>query len=211
MFVLRSIWALRLVCATTPRYLPAVMSHNIDLSAIEADTWSALARACTGPRTPYSWFTLASVAGDGSPRQRTVVLRKVDKQAKTLTFFTDRRTPKVAELVERPMAACLFFDPETMIQLRFSGMVKLLTDGAIWQTYWESLSERGKTDYAVLSIPGTSRPDELVYDAELAKQNFAIVQIVCRSLDWLHLSRSGHQRAVFEWGEGGTKANAVVP
>lgn len=211
MFVLRSIWALRLVCATTPRYLPAVMSNNSDLSAIEAETWSALESACSGPRTAYSWFTLASVANDDGPRQRTVVLRSVDRHANTLTIFTDRRTPKVAELSERPNAACLFFDPETMIQLRFSGRAKVLTDGTIWQTHWESLSDRGKGDYAALSIPGTSRPDELEYDTGLAKQNFTVVQIVCHSLDWLHLGRSGHQRALFEWGEGGTKAKAIVP
>lgn len=211
MFVLRSIWALRLVCATTPRYLPAVMSDNNDLNAIEAETWRTLEAACSGKRTPYTWFTLATVSEGGMPEQRTVVLRDVDRTARTLTFFTDRRTPKVAEIMAQPNIASLFFDAEAMVQLRFSGKAEVLTEGDIWQRYWDSVSENGKADYAALKVPGTVRPDELTYDTGLAKHNFAAVKIVCDRLDWLKLARSGHQRAVFEWTDHGMTANATVP
>ncbi|MEQ3747024.1 MAG: pyridoxamine 5'-phosphate oxidase family protein [Henriciella sp.] len=187
------------------------MSDNNDLNAIEAETWRTLEAACCGKRTSYTWFTLATVSEEGMPEQRTVVLRDVDRTAWTLTFFTDRRTPKVAEIMTQPNIASLFFDAKAMVQLRFSGKAEVLTEGDIWQRYWDTVSENGKAEYAALKVPGTVRPDELTYDTGLAKQNFAAVKIVCDRLDWLKLARSGHQRAVFEWTDNGITANATVP
>jgi hypothetical protein len=197
--------------ATASLYLLAVMTDHKDFHAIETETWQALEAACAGPRTPLTWFSLATVAAGAQPQQRTVVLRGAEQSSRTLTIYTDVRTPKVTEISATPSVACLFFNPETMHQYRLNGTARVLTDGPMWQAHWSGLSENGKRDYASLSVPGEATGGEAVYDPNLAKQNFAVIEITCETLDWLKLARGGHQRAQFDWRSGKPRAIPVTP
>ena len=187
-----------------------MMDHK-DLRAIETETWHAIEAACTGPRTPLTWFSLATVSANGRPQQRTVVLRDVDANARRLVLFTDIRTPKIAELTTNPNVACLFLDSEAMLQYRLEGTASVLESGDIWQSYWNMLSENGKRDYASLGIPGETTDSETAYDTNLAKANFAVIEITCETLDWLKLARGGHKRIQFDWRSDKPIANQVTP
>jgi pyridoxamine 5'-phosphate oxidase len=66
-------------------------------------------------------MTLATVAADGAPAARIVLLKGVD--ARGFLFFTNYQSRKGAELAARPMAALLFHWVELERQVRIEGGV----------------------------------------------------------------------------------------
>ena len=51
---------------------------------------------------PFRFFTLATIASEGSPHLRTVVLRDFDSETLSFTIYTDLRSRKVLELEQDP-------------------------------------------------------------------------------------------------------------
>jgi len=66
-------------------------------------------------------MTLATVAADGTPAARIVLLKGVDDGG--LLFFTNYQSRKGAELAARPAAALLFYWVELERQVRIEGTV----------------------------------------------------------------------------------------
>ncbi|NJR71988.1 MAG: hypothetical protein HC782_02435 [Gammaproteobacteria bacterium] len=58
-----------------------------DLSASLAHAWACLARGSADRRSPFHAPVVASVGIDGTPEQRTMILRKVDVPTRTLRFL----------------------------------------------------------------------------------------------------------------------------
>lgn len=179
------------------------------LQEIENDTWDVLTRAVVDKRSPLRWFTFATVSPDGQPEARTVVLRAFDRTSRTLTLYSDRRAAKVRALVQNPKVECHFFDNRHMLQFRLSGTAQLLTDGPRWTSLFEKLPEYALGDYAALHAPGTPGLDQSAQG--IAEENFTVVDITIAKLDWLSLSRNGHQRAQFRWQGVERTARFVVP
>ncbi|MEL8055263.1 MAG: pyridoxamine 5'-phosphate oxidase family protein [Pseudomonadota bacterium] len=185
------------------------MSDADRLSEIETDTWNLLGRAVVDKRSPLRWFTLATVSTDGQPEARTVVLREIDRDARRISLFTDRRAAKVAALRANSKAECHFFDSRKMLQFRLSGVAEILTRGVRWQGLFDNVPDYALGDYSALIAPGTS--GKMDSDSALAADHFTVIDISIESLDWLSLSREGHQRARFSWQNGERRAEFVVP
>ena len=80
-----------------------------------------IAAAVTEPNA----MTLATVAADGAPDARIVLLKGVDERG--FTFFSDFRSQKGQDLLEHPAAALVFFWPELERQVRVRGAVARLS------------------------------------------------------------------------------------
>ena len=72
--------------------------------------------------------TLATVAEDGTPDARVVLLRGLDDDG--LVWFTNRRSAKGRQLAATPAAAVVAYWPALERQIRFRGPVELLDDAA---------------------------------------------------------------------------------
>lgn len=185
------------------------MSEASRLHEIETDTWKALGRAVMDNKSPLRWFTLATVSPDGQPQARTVVLRAIDRTTRTLTIYTDRRAAKVAALSTNPKAECHFFDSRKMLQFRLGGIASILTEGPRWQSLFDGLPAYALEDYAALTPPGMPGPRKS--ESGLAAQHFTLIDIAIETLDWLSLSRTGHDRARFVWQGDKSFADFVAP
>jgi pyridoxamine 5'-phosphate oxidase len=80
-------------------------------------------------------MTLATATRDGAPSARIVLLRGCD--ARGLTFFTDYRSRKGAELSDNPRCALVFYWPDLERQVRITGAVERLT-AAESEAYYRS-------------------------------------------------------------------------
>jgi pyridoxamine 5'-phosphate oxidase len=90
---------------------------------VQLAAWLEDARSC-GLRDPWA-LALATVASDGWPSCRMVLLRGFDRRG--LTFYTDYGSPKARDLAAEPRAAAtLFWDPLHR-QVRVTGRVERLT------------------------------------------------------------------------------------
>jgi pyridoxamine 5'-phosphate oxidase len=95
--------------------------------------WLAEAEAA-GARLPYA-FALATADAHGAPSVRMVLLRRLDERG--LSFFTDRRSRKGADLRLRPRGAAAFWWEPLDRQVRASGPVEqlpLAESNEYWQT-----------------------------------------------------------------------------
>lgn len=181
------------------------MPRLTDLAAIEHACWQQLAACARDKAHAWRVMGLATVDGD-LPDLRSVVIREVDAPARTLLFFTDARSPKVAQIAAQPQAVLLAWSAALGWQLRLRVQLALLPSGLAVSSRWARLKlHPAAHDYlsplppgAVLDGPG-STPAVPVPDRD-SRNHFAVVQATVQHIDWLELHADGHRRAVFPAG-----------
>lgn len=128
-----------------------------------------------------------------------VVLRAEDIESRELLVFTDPRTPKWQEMLEKPLAEVLFWNAGEKIQLRCQCSVTLHEGDELAARHQAQLPVHMAGDYAAEREPGTVI-EEAERGAELGeKWNFGVVVLKVEEMDWLELRREGHRRAGFFW------------
>lgn len=166
------------------------------------DAWSALGRGAADPKHPFHWPTLGySAPLQDAPQLRTVVLRHVDAQALSLTFYTDARSQKV-EPLRRGQASLLFVDVPGLMQVTVSGSCEVDADPASTrrQALFDQLSPRQRLDYATLAAPGSDFGDQDQSDArkvELAAKHFAVVTLSVEHTNIMQLSTGWRRLQVY--------------
>ena len=156
--------------------------------------WTELQRATVDRHHEWRTPVLATTGLDGLPQARTVVLRGADAKAQQLVFFTDSRSPKVAELQTLPVAAFVFWSKRLSWQLRVRVSTQVHTAGPLVDAAWSRVSQSAAAgDYLTPLAPGSPlhQPTEAKQDAH----HLAVVTAHIDHLDWLELSREGHRRA----------------
>ncbi len=81
---------------------------------------------------------LATLDGD-TPDLRSVMLREVDAPARTLMFFTDARSSKVAQIAAQPQATLLAWSSALGWQLRLRVRLDVQTSGLAVSSRWARL------------------------------------------------------------------------
>lgn len=161
-------------------------------------------------RTPV----LATIAPDGAPEARTVVLRGFDAAARRVEVHADARSAKVLALRRDPRAALVFHHPARAVQIRLSGLASLHVGDRIARDAWSRVPPSSRALYAAALPPGApvAAPPPMPDAACTTGEHFAVLAIVFTQLDWLHLAEHGHRRACFAWAADGALAQRwVVP
>ena len=185
------------------------MTLENEFSEQTADILSPFLSACGDRQNALRWCNFATVDAAGHPQSRTLVLREVSVEGPLLRFYTDKRSPKCADLAQTPAVTCLFLSENARSQYRFTGLAKVLSSGDQRRTHWQKLAPHAQRDYASVSAP--SRPGPTDYRIEDAEQNFALIEVRLLSLDLLTLAREQHQRWRYEWTESGLSKHALTP
>lgn len=173
-----------------------------------------LARGVADRRSPFHTPTLGTVAADGAPSLRTVVLRGFDPATRRIRIHTDRRSAKVGEIAARPRVLLHGYDAGAQVQMRLAGHATLHIDDAEAEAAWAGSRAMSRMVYATPHAPGAmlDAPPPAPQDAEGGRENFAVVTIILDRLDWLLLAHDGHRRARFAWdGAGALSAAWVAP
>ncbi|OYU81308.1 MAG: pyridoxamine 5'-phosphate oxidase [Burkholderiales bacterium PBB5] len=173
------------------------MSQRLNaLPDIHAACWQQLV-ACAQDKT-HAWrvMALASNAPGGLADVRSIVVREVNPATRTLLFFTDARSPKVAQLVAQPAASLLAWSAALGWQLRLQVLAEVQTSGLAVSSRWARLKmSPAAHDYLSPLPPGTPVAHPLPERGSRA--HFAVVQLTVQGIDWLELHEDGHRRAVF--------------
>ena len=196
--------------------------------AIQARIWQELERASRDRHHAWRTPVLASIDLAQQPSARTVVLREVNLQEKCFEIYSDRRSPKIAELKQHPGALLHFWSKRLQWQLRVAVKVHVLESGPDVESRWDRLkltaaardylspyppgslmeksAEPSAEKMAEPSVAKTAEPlvakgIERVEDQEIG-HNFCIIKAHFIDMDWLELHAEGHRRAWFsidEW------------
>lgn len=158
------------------------------------------AREREGRAPQARWLQLASVAGDGTPRVRTLVFRGWAGPA-SLDLLSDGRSAKAAELAQQPAVEICWLLPKARCQFRLRGALERLAPELLAQErqrHWSSLSPGGR---ALWGWPppgqpfdeGASFPAELGDDTPLPDP-LLLLRIALSQVELLELSGHPHRR-----------------
>jgi len=166
------------------------------LTAIEAAIWQELQRATHDRHHEWRAPVLASVAADGSADARSVVVREALPEQRLLVFYTDDRSPKLAQLRHEPRATLACWSRRLGWQLRLRTHCRPVADAAVLAARWQRVADSpGAADYLSRLAPGA----DLAGNADHGdRPHFAVVEAEVVAIDWLELHRAGHRRAVFD-------------
>jgi hypothetical protein len=162
-------------------------------------------------KDPLHLFYIAN-SSKKIPNIRTVVLRNFSMSKKIFEFHSDIRSPKIKQLNINPNFSALFYNPDKKIQLRFSGITKILHKDASTKKRWSGISNSSRRCYLGPFNPSSTIeddhpniPDEFrfgdpkIEETEKGFENFVIVQCQFTSIDYLSLKYSGHSRCRFDF------------
>lgn len=178
------------------------------LAEVLDDAWQRLERGARDRRSGFHTGVLATLGDDG-PDARTVVLRGADREQAQLRFHSDARAAKLAQLA-RCAEAC-FVAYQSPVQLRLRGTIGVYGPGdPICDAAWASTRPGSRRCYLVEPAPGArlegagdGLPEQLreraplPSETEAGRENFRVLRLEVRTLDWLWLAARGHRRARF--------------
>lgn len=187
-----------------------------DLTEVDAEIWRRLSRATVDRKAAWRLVQLATVTPIGAPAIRTLVLRAVDRPTRSVDLHTDARSDKIDDLTANPTVAVHLWDPKGQTQLRLGGEVSILTpEDDLTGAIWDDLPAGSKAPYRQAAVPGAALDDpEGTIDSApprgdaAAFQDFRVLRIAVRAIDWLWLRRGGHRRARFRYGDDGRLAES---
>ncbi len=106
--------------------MPALNKADLDLNPIKQFAkWSDEVRAQGVSEQDTISMTLATVAPDGQPSARIVLLKSFDDRG--FVFYTNYQSRKGNELAENPRAGLLFYWPQLWRQVRIEGVVEKIS------------------------------------------------------------------------------------
>lgn len=200
------------------------MERFTDLSLLLHTIWQDIQQGVEHASHPYHTPAFGSVGADG-PSLRTVILRSVEVETRSLLLHSDRRAQKIQEVQANPRVSWLFWHPEHNQQLRLSGTATVHFDDAIADQLWHNSHPRSLKLYVKPRPPGTlvdtpqsGLPDPIQTEdlsdlAQVAsgRSNFAVIRTQIDAIDFLHLRRDGNYRARFTWQGDQLSSNWLIP
>jgi len=166
------------------------------LATIEARVWQELAKTATDRGHAWRVATLATVNPQGEADARSVVIREVDVDAHELVFYTDARSPKMAQFTQRPQGVLVMWSAALGWQLRLTVHLSAETSGLAVSSRWAHLKMTPAAyDYLSPLPPGSELPSSTPERG--TREHFAVVTATVQRVDWLGLRRDGQRRALF--------------
>lgn len=173
------------------------MPSDSDASGLLDRIWQALLLATVERRHAWRTPVLATVDNDGSPQARTVVLRHAEQSSATLHVYTDRRSPKVGQLITHPAGVLVFWCPTLSWQLRVRAVFSADDRSKTMQAAWRQMQgTRAEKDYLSAKAPGAPLPEVGALTA--SEPQLAVLVGRVESIDWLEIGREAHRRALFD-------------
>ncbi len=194
-----------------------------NLEDILLDCWHRLITGAVSAKHAFHCPSIATIK-DEFPEIRTVVLRKVLQEERTLIFHTDSRSPKINQIRDNNRISWLFYDPKSRIQLRIKTVATIHQEDELSSKRWNDSSVESRKCYLVQPAPSTlaefptdglpehldiSNLSEEIMTA--ANKNFSVVKNLVVEIDWLFLNHDGHRRAKFIFGEHEVQKFWVIP
>ena len=168
------------------------------------EAWRLMEIGAAKSKSAFHTPSVATITQHGHPTSRTVVLRGAERSANRLRFHTDRRSNKFAELSINPACELMFYDPQHKIQLRVAGTARIETQTEKARDLWDRMQDYSQACYKQPVPPGDEVNEPQGYKpsdtnpAVNGFENFCLVWVQAKTIQWLYLASIGHRRAHFD-------------
>lgn len=182
---------------------------NATLGAEIERIWSLFTRGAVDKRSAFNIPTVATIGVDGAPALRTVVLRTCSPSDRSLTFHTDARSRKTAELTANPTIVWHVWSQRQRLQVRARAKVRLHSNDEVAARAWDRLHAGSRSLYTQATPPLTrlSTAEDVRNQPPLDDNdgftNFVVAETTVSELEWLELAQEGHRRGLGQWDARG--------
>lgn len=196
------------------------LPQKYDKETIFENLWNELGMAAHNRK--HAWHIVQLASYDGAyADNRSVVLRDVDKNERSLVCHTDIRSPKVKQIQNHPDVCWLAYEPEQRVQVRLYATATIHNQNAYAHERWMTAGLSSRLCYANKYAPSvvvekfsdlennTITSDN--FDETVAEKNFAVIRTYVYRIDWLYLKHRGHIRAAYEYLNGQWVSNWLAP
>lgn len=167
------------------------------LGMVEKACWRELERAKREREHEWRVMTLATLAGERADA-RSVILRDVWPEQRTLLFYCDGRSPKVEQLRARPKGTLLAWSSMLGWQIRVRVHLQVEDGGLETSSRWAQLKlSPAAKDYLSPLAPGEPLERGRA-GVPTARDHFTVVEAHVEGIDWTELHADGHRRAFFD-------------
>ena len=184
------------------------------------EAWHLLELGTTDRRSAFHAPVVTNIDLQSNPSARTMILRNVDRNSRTLAFHSDIRSAKIAQWRAGPAACVIAYDANNKIQLRLMGVVTVHADDEVANRAWQDSRAMSRLTYCVDDAPGTEIITPMTLPApkldivndvsdqeadqvpDLGRENFCVVTVHVTSIEWVYLAAQGNRRALFSWPDG---------
>jgi len=172
--------------------------------------FSALSEAVKTAKHEYHSFSFATLRLN-KPEIRTVILREIDNQKNTIAFHSDIRSSKLDDIKMNNNVSALFYDKVRRIQLRISGEASIDKGSPKLKSSWDAMKPESKLCYMgpyapskelnsfLVNLPNHNAQNISAKSDALGYSRFCKITIKIKSMDWLHLKHTGHERLLFSF------------
>ncbi|MEO1205570.1 MAG: pyridoxamine 5'-phosphate oxidase family protein [Pseudomonadota bacterium] len=197
----------------------ATLANDTGLRQTLDRIWHLLSRGVADRKSAFHTPTIATThATDRTPALRTVILRACTPRRNQLAFHTDRRSQKYEDLLIDPTLTIHVYDPKPRIQVRLTATGTLHHKDEVSEQVWHETSARSLQIYQQITPPGRPIPEPLTEDIRTNDQapqagykNFCVILATIQTIEWLHLTSSGHRRARFQWQHNAWEGTWLAP
>ncbi len=179
-----------------------------DLIEIEKQIWLLLEQSVKTAKSAFHQGNLATINND-FPEQRTVVLRNIDSERKTLRFHTDIRSEKINHIKNNNAVSWLFYDAELKLQLRIYSKADIYYDNETANLAWENSRLPSKMCYTTQAKSGSVIIEPEIIDVnkkdvepellDFARKNFCVIETKAFAMDFVFLNAKGNKRGFFDY------------
>tara|TARA_B100000003_G_scaffold196133_1_gene198869 strand:+ start:593 stop:1174 length:582 start_codon:yes stop_codon:yes gene_type:complete len=172
--------------------------------------FSALSEAVKTAKHEYHSFSFATLRLN-KPEIRTVILREIDNQKNTIAFHSDIRSSKLDDIKMNNNVSALFYDKVRRIQLRINGEASIDKGSPKLKSSWDAMKPESKLCYMgpyapskelnsfLVNLPNHNAQNISAKSDALGYSRFCKITIKIKSMDWLHLKHTGHERLLFSF------------
>ncbi len=188
--------------------------YSNNLEDIEKLIWDLFHQGTKNRKSSFHYPTIAT-KGVKTFNLRTVILRKVVREKRIITFYTDFRSNKVKELKHNKQLALHIYDKKNNIQIQAEGASKIINKKKINQEIWDLLPNYSKAIYLSKKAPGSKikyEKEALEYlDYAKGYENFTIVKAKIRKIIFLQLNKEINRKALFKYERNKKACSWVIP
>ena len=173
----------------------SIVTPNMSLQKAWEKVFNQVKEAATGNSHPFRYVILGTVDLNGTPHQRTVVLRDFD-EGSLFTIYTDSRSGKVSQIEKNDAVSLLFYHDTNRLQLRVAGNASIIRSGNEHARRWKNVGSKHAHSYTSLIPPGDEIDDpETAFNWDTdSSENFCILKIRAKSMEFLQLNGVKHLR-----------------
>ena len=187
---------------------------STNLKKIEQLIWDFFIQGVKNKKSAFHYPTIGTSNGKDF-NLRTVILRKVIKENRTIIFFTDFRSKKIKELSINNKVKIHIYDKKNQIQIQADGLAKIIRNSKNSKMIWDSLSTYSKAIYLTKNRPGTiiknAKTNLEKLDHNKAYGNFTIVNVEISKIYFLKLNSEINKKAVIKYENKNNKYHWLIP